>query len=121
MTDATFTTISYDTDGAIATITMRRPDAANALNSAMIDEIDAAFDLAEGDDAVRVVILAAEGKHEGTAELWESYVSGTITEVRLPCDHAGMMRADILAQAWPAISAHLGLGEPDERAQRDRE
>ena len=29
----------------------------------MLDELDAAFDLAERDDAVRVVVLAANGKH----------------------------------------------------------
>ncbi len=57
--------LSYEVggDGTVATITMRRPEAANALNAALIDEIDAAFDLAEADDDVRVVVLAAEGKH----------------------------------------------------------
>jgi thioesterase domain-containing protein/aryl carrier-like protein len=61
-------------------------------------------------DGDALLLAAGESQHQGSAELWESYVSGTITEVRLPCDHAGMVRADILAQAWPAISAHLGLG-----------
>jgi thioesterase domain-containing protein/aryl carrier-like protein len=64
-------------------------------------------------DGDALLLAAGESQHQGSAELWQSYVSGTITEVRLPCDHAGMVRADILAQAWPAISAHLGLGEPD--------
>jgi amino acid adenylation domain-containing protein len=64
-------------------------------------------------DGDALLLIAGESQHQGSAELWQSYVSGTITEVRLPCDHAGMVRADVLAQAWPAISAHLGLGEPD--------
>lgn len=58
-----FTTLTYETTGAVATITLRRPEAANALNAAMIDEIDRAFDAAEADDDVRVVVLGAEGKH----------------------------------------------------------
>ncbi len=62
MTDE-FHHLSYVTDGAVATITLDRPDAANALSSALIDEIDAAFDLAEADDDVRVVIVGAVGKH----------------------------------------------------------
>ena len=62
MTDQ-FSTISYVVGGAIATITLRRPESANALSAAMIDELDAAFDLAEADDDVRVVVLAAAGKH----------------------------------------------------------
>jgi enoyl-CoA hydratase len=56
-------TVRYEVDGAIATVTMDRPEVANAQNSALIDELDRAFDLAEADDAVRVVILAGAGRH----------------------------------------------------------
>jgi enoyl-CoA hydratase len=55
--------VRYEVDGAVATITMNRPEVANAQDTALIDELDAAFDLADADDAVRVVILAAAGKH----------------------------------------------------------
>jgi len=58
-----FSTIRYEIGGPIATITLDRPGAANAQSAAMIDELDAAFDRADADDAVRVVLLAAEGKH----------------------------------------------------------
>ncbi|MEZ5142368.1 MAG: enoyl-CoA hydratase [Acidimicrobiales bacterium] len=58
-----FATIRYEVDGAIATITLARPDKANAQSMQMIDELDAALDLAVSDDAVRVVVLAADGKH----------------------------------------------------------
>jgi enoyl-CoA hydratase/carnithine racemase len=61
--NATFETIRYDVDGPVATITLARPDAANAQNSQLISELDAAFDRAEADGDVRVVVLAAEGKH----------------------------------------------------------
>jgi enoyl-CoA hydratase len=56
-------TIRYDVSGAVATITLHRPEAANAQNSLMIEELDQAFDRADADDGVRVVLLAAEGKH----------------------------------------------------------
>jgi enoyl-CoA hydratase len=59
----TFQAISYDADGAVATVTLRRPGSANALDAATIDELDGALDLADADDAVRVVVLAAEGNH----------------------------------------------------------
>lgn len=59
----TFETIRYETDGPVATITLARPEAANAQSSRMIVEIDAAFDRADADDAVRVVVLAAQGRH----------------------------------------------------------
>ncbi|MDW3219768.1 MAG: enoyl-CoA hydratase [Acidimicrobiales bacterium] len=56
-------TITYEVDGMICTITLDRPDVANAQDTQMIDEIDEAFDRADADDTVRVVILAANGKH----------------------------------------------------------
>ena len=65
MSTGAFEVLGYELsdDDTIATVTMRRPGSANALNAQLIDEIDGAFDLAEGDDEVRVVVLAAEGKH----------------------------------------------------------
>lgn len=57
------TTIRYEIDGPVAIITLARPEAANAQNSQMIDELDAAFDAAGSDDTVRVVLLEADGKH----------------------------------------------------------
>jgi enoyl-CoA hydratase len=58
-----FTTIRYEIDGPVATITMDRPDVANAQDTTLIDELDAAFDAADADDDVRVVVLAGNGKH----------------------------------------------------------
>jgi enoyl-CoA hydratase len=58
-----FETALYEVDGAVATITMNRPDRANAQSTQLIDDLDAAFDLADADDAVRVVILAGAGEH----------------------------------------------------------
>jgi enoyl-CoA hydratase len=59
----TFETLRYEIDGPVATVTLARPEAANAQNTTMLDELDAAFDLADADDAVRVVVLAADGRH----------------------------------------------------------
>lgn len=64
MSDLTkFETILYEVGGHVATITLNRPGQANAQNSALLDELDAAFNLADQDDEVRVVVLAGEGKH----------------------------------------------------------
>jgi enoyl-CoA hydratase len=63
MADDGAANVLYDVDGAVATITMNRPEVANAQDSALIDAIDRAFDDAGSDDAVRVVVLAGAGKH----------------------------------------------------------
>jgi enoyl-CoA hydratase len=71
-----FETIRYETDGPVATITMNRPDVANAQDSRLIDELDAAFDRADADDDVRVVILAGAGKHFSSGHDLKALVSG---------------------------------------------
>jgi enoyl-CoA hydratase len=58
-----FKAIRYEVEGPVATITMDRPDVANAQDTTLIDELDAAFDAADADDNVRVVVLAGNGKH----------------------------------------------------------
>jgi enoyl-CoA hydratase/carnithine racemase len=57
------TAVRYEVEGQVATITLDRPDAANAQNTRMIEDLDACFDAAGADDAVRVVVVAAAGKH----------------------------------------------------------
>jgi enoyl-CoA hydratase len=55
--------VLYRTDGAIAVITMNRPQYRNAQNSAMTYALDQSFYRAAADDDVKVVILAGAGKH----------------------------------------------------------
>ncbi|MEJ5254107.1 MAG: enoyl-CoA hydratase [Acidimicrobiales bacterium] len=58
-----FETLLYEVDGPVAQITLNRPERANAQSMQLIDELDRALDLADADDRVRVVILAAAGRH----------------------------------------------------------
>ena len=55
--------IRYEVADKIATITLDRPEAANAQNAALLDELDAAWTAAATDDDVVVIVLRAEGKH----------------------------------------------------------
>ena len=50
-----FAAIRYDVEDGVATVTLNRPDRLNAVNGAMLAELVAAFDQADGDDAVRAV------------------------------------------------------------------
>lgn len=50
-------------DPAVARIVMNRPDARNAQNLQMTYDLNAAFDAAVQDDAVKVIILAGNGPH----------------------------------------------------------
>src|SRR5439155_17204504 len=54
-------TVEFGVVGPVARIVMNRPEKRNALNHQLLDDLDAAFTAAEGDDAVRVVVLAGAG------------------------------------------------------------
>lgn len=58
----TFNTIATEIRDNIMTITMNRPDHLNAMTIEQIDELIAAFDMADQDDAVRVVIVTGAGR-----------------------------------------------------------
>ncbi|MEZ5708230.1 MAG: crotonase/enoyl-CoA hydratase family protein [Blastomonas sp.] len=56
-----FTQIKYEVAEKIATITLHRPEKMNAFSVTMMEEMCAAFDLADGDDDVRAVIVTGHG------------------------------------------------------------
>jgi enoyl-CoA hydratase/carnithine racemase len=56
-----FTQILYAVADGIATITLNRPEKMNAFTGTMMQEMCAAFDLIDADDAVRVVIVTGSG------------------------------------------------------------
>jgi len=57
-----FETVRYDVAEGVATLTLHRPDRLNAVNATMIRELVEAFDRADGDDGVRVVIVTGSGR-----------------------------------------------------------
>jgi 2-(1,2-epoxy-1,2-dihydrophenyl)acetyl-CoA isomerase len=57
-----YETITYEAKDGVATITLNRPDAANALNNAMAEELQDALKQVAKDDTVRAVLLTGAGK-----------------------------------------------------------
>ncbi|MEO8804817.1 MAG: crotonase/enoyl-CoA hydratase family protein [Burkholderiaceae bacterium] len=57
-----FETLLYSVDDGIATLTLNRPEKMNAFTAQMRDDLVAAFDLTDADDAVRVVIVTGAGR-----------------------------------------------------------
>jgi len=68
--------VLYEVVGHVATITMNRPDVANAQNSALIDGIDHYLDVIDEDDEIRVVILAGAGKNFSAGHDLKAIVGG---------------------------------------------
>lgn len=58
----TYTEIAYDVDGPVLTLTLDRPDQLNAFTPTMFRELMDAFDRADADDDVRVVVVTGRGR-----------------------------------------------------------
>jgi enoyl-CoA hydratase len=82
-----FETILFKTDGPVATITINRPDALNALNSTVFAELYEQFDRIAQDAEIRVVVLQGAGE--------KSFVAGA--DIR---EMAGMSRTQAEARSW---------------------
>jgi 2-(1,2-epoxy-1,2-dihydrophenyl)acetyl-CoA isomerase len=116
--------ILYEATDRVAVITLNRPDAANAYTTEMFLGLEAAFDRAAEDDAVRAVILTGAGKSfsaggdlrllqaregmfaGGPVELRRRYVDGV---QRVPRRLARFEKPVIAAVNGAAVGAGLDL------------
>ncbi|MEM1262596.1 MAG: enoyl-CoA hydratase [Pseudomonadota bacterium] len=72
-----FETISVTRDGAVATVTLNRPDAMNSFDTAMRKELGVSMQQLRYDDSVRVVVLTAAGRaFSAGADLKEGFPEG---------------------------------------------
>jgi enoyl-CoA hydratase len=62
MSAPSFETITLDTSGPVASVTLNRPDALNAITVGMLDELIAAAQSVVADPAVRVLVLTGAGR-----------------------------------------------------------
>ena len=58
----TYKTLKYEVNGHIAKITINRPEALNALNSEVLDELNLLLDEVRANKDLRVAILTGEGR-----------------------------------------------------------
>jgi len=54
--------VNFEQKGAVAIITLNRPDAMNSFTTELSNDLQLALERAAGDDAVRVIVLTGEGR-----------------------------------------------------------
>lgn len=93
-----------DVDG-IATLTLNRPGSGNSLSHALVDELSAMLREIATDPEVRVVVLAANGKHFCTGhDLKESIATKTGDEKRTSNAACNVMMQAIVDLPQPVIA-----------------
>ncbi|SED02759.1 enoyl-CoA hydratase-related protein [Rhodococcus koreensis] len=97
--------IGLSVDAGLATITLRRAGASNALDRAVKEQLLAAVEKVAGDDSVRALLLAAEGKNFCVGQDLAEHVAG------LEADPAHAM--DTVAEHYnPLLRALAGVRVP---------
>ena len=72
--------IRYETDGAVAVITLDRPQAANAQTPGILKDLDDAWRRADADPDVRVIVFTTTGK-QVRRWIWGSRFKHLITSL----------------------------------------
>src|SRR5205823_4776594 len=81
--------ILYESDGAVARITLNRPEKRNALNDVLIAGLKGALEHAQNDPAVRAIVIAGAGTDfcsgadlAAVQKISETSVADTIEDAR---------------------------------------
>ena len=109
-----FSTIRYDLEQRVATITLDRPDKLNAFNHQMRDDLMEAFDQIDADDEVRAVIITGAGRGfcagadlASGGETFDAGAKGRDLEV-VHRDGGGLVSLRIFELTKPIIAAING-------------
>ena len=106
-------TISIARDGAVATLTLDRPQVRNALNPEMIADIRAGFEELSADPSVRVVILRGAGAAfcAGGDLNWMRDVLGQ-TEAEVKADSRNLLDMYRTIEPAPSWSSRRCAAQP---------
>jgi enoyl-CoA hydratase len=101
--------VTYETDRAVCTITLNRPDKRNAVDGAVAAGLRAAFERFEADDALRVAVLTgAGGNFCAGADLAAVGDPARRNELDLQGGGSGPMGPTRMALSKPLIAAVNG-------------
>lgn len=86
-----FKTLLVDTIGSIGRIRLNRPQALNALNGELMDELTAAIDAFELDDKIQVLVLLGSDK---------AFAAGADIKEMQPKSYMDVMKEDFITRNW---------------------
>ncbi|MEQ8282620.1 MAG: enoyl-CoA hydratase [Parvibaculum sp.] len=87
--------ILVEKKGAVGLITLNRPDALNALNKALMDELTAALDAWETDDDIHCIVLTGSAK---------AFAAGADIKEMQPKSYMDVYREDFITANWERVT-----------------
>lgn len=105
--------VTFETDGDLGIVTLRRPEKFNALDIPMLRALEAALNATEAADGVRVVLLCGEGKGfcaGGDVEAWSRMSAADFQVQWVRYGHRVFDRLARLRQPTIAVLSGHALG-----------
>jgi enoyl-CoA hydratase len=91
----TYETIKAEARGAVELITLNRPQALNALNSQLVDELSAALDTAEANKAIRCIVITGSEK---------AFAAGADIKEMQPKSYMDAFGEDFITRNWERVT-----------------
>ena len=90
-----YETLIVEAHDAVTLIRLNRPQALNALNDKLMDELTAALDVAEADDAVRCVVITGSER---------AFAAGADIKEMMSKDYVQAYREDFITRNWERVT-----------------
>jgi len=87
--------ILVETKGSVGIITLDRPEALNALNAALIEDLGQALDSFEADDNIGCIVLTGSSK---------AFAAGADISEMAPKSYMDVYREDFITAGWERVS-----------------
>ncbi len=91
----TYATLAVETADAVTLIRLNRPEALNALNGQLMDELTAALDAAEADPGVRCVVLTGSER---------AFAAGADIKEMAPKSYSDVFAEDFITRNWERVT-----------------
>jgi len=91
----TYQNILVETKEAVGLITLNRPEALNALNKGLMDDLTAALDVLEADDAIHCIVLTGSQK---------AFAAGADIKEMQPKSYMDVYREDFITANWERVT-----------------
>ncbi|HEY9216560.1 MAG TPA: enoyl-CoA hydratase [Phenylobacterium sp.] len=91
----TYSTLIVETADAVTLIRLNRPEALNALNGQLMDEMTEALDAAEADPAVRAIVITGSDR---------AFAAGADIKEMAPKSYAEAFTEDFITRNWERVT-----------------